>query len=436
MYKKWIELGLSKGLSDIEVFVTREKSLQLKVYQQKLEDHTISDVESIRIRGVYEGKLASVSFEHTNDETAEYMIEQLIENVKALTVSEPAIIYEGSDNYPEVEPSDFDFSQVPVTDKINMLKEIEAGILKSPLAKTVQQTGYVESVNTTTIVNSKGLNLSRNANYAYIFAGGVFEKDDDIKTEFYVNIGKDFETFDAQEVINEVVSSGEKKVGGTSVPTKRYPTVLSNKIFSQMLGMFSSTFNGQSALRNLTKLKDKVGEQVLGKNISIIDDPLSKEAPFQMPFDDEGVACHTRYVFKDGVFEGFLHNLKTAKMFNVEPTGNGFGNGINPTNLYLVPGEQSFDELIKPIEEGIYITDISGLHAGANAVSGEFSMQASGYKISNGVIDHPVKMVVASGNFFDMLNHVKGLGNDLKFSISSIGSPSVYLESLAISGEA
>ncbi len=436
MYQKWIDLGLKKGLSDIEVFARKEVSLKLTVYQQKLESHVTSNVEHVRIRGVFDGKLASVSFEHINDDTASKMIDQLVANAKALTVSEPAIIYEGSDVYPDVSLDNYDFNQIPVIDKINVLKEVEQGILNSPLSSNVQTTVYIESLTSTTIVNSKGLNLLRDANIAYLYTSGVFKKDDDIKTQFYTKIGKDFQTFNVQEIIDDVVSRGEKKVGGKSIPTKRYPTVFSNEVLSEMLGMFSSTFNGQAALRNLTKLKDKVGEQVLGNNISIVDDPLFDKAPYQIPFDDEGVACRTRHVFKNGVFKGFLQNLKTAKMFHVEPTGNGFGNGISPTNLYIEPGKQSFDELIKPIEDGIYITDTSGLHAGANAVSGDFSMQASGFKILHGKIDHPVKMVVASGNFFDMLNHVKGLANDLKFDISSIGSPSVYIEELAISGEA
>ena len=436
MSKTWIDLGLKKGLSDIEIFSRRDHSLKLTVYQQKLESHVISDVENVRIRGVYDGKLASVSFENINDQMVEKMIDQLIANAKALTVSEPAIIYEGSKTYPEVSPADYDFGQIPVIDKINMLKNVEAGILKSPLASNVSTTVYVESKTETTIRNSKGLNLSRDANYAFMYTVGVFKKDDDIKTEYYTKIGKTYDVFDQEKIIREVVTNGEKKVGGTSVPSKRYPVVFSNEVFSEMLGMYSATFSGQAAIRNLTLLKDKEGQQVVGTNVSIIDDPLFDQAPFQIPFDDEGVACGTRYVFKDGVFEGFLHNLKTAKMFNVEPNGHGFGNGISTTNLYLVPGELSFDALIKPIEDGIYITDTSGLHAGGNTVSGDFSMQASGFRILNGKIDHPVKMIVVSGNFFEMLNHVKGIGNDLEFDVSSVGSPSVYIESLAIGGEA
>ena len=95
----------------------------------------------------------------------------------------------------------------------------------------------------------------------------------------------------------------------------------------------------------------------------------------------------------------------------------------------------TFDELIKDIKDGVYITDLVGLHAGVKAVSGEFSLQASGQKIVDGKLDHAVKMIVVSGNFFDMMNHIKGIANDLKFELSGIGSPSIYVESLMIGGE-
>lgn len=77
-----------------------------------------------------------------------------------------------------------------------------------------------------------------------------------------------------------------------------------------------------------------------------------------------------------------------------------------------------------------------GLHAGIKPVSGEFSVQASGFKIVDGKIDHPVKMIVISGNFFEVLNRVKGIGSDLKFGLSGVGSPSVHIESIMIGGEA
>jgi PmbA protein len=206
-------------------------------------------------------------------------------------------------------------------------------------------------------------------------------------------------------------------------------------MFADILQVFSSIFSGEAAYRNLTALKDKVGEHVFGQNITLIDDPLHPDSHFKIPFDDEGVACQRREVIKDGVFQGFNHNLKTASIFKKEPTGNGFRGSISPTNLYLEPSKTSFDDMISVIEDGVYITDLVGLHAGVKTVSGDFSLQASGRKIVNGKLDHAVKMIVVSGNFFDMMNHVKGIASDLRFDLSGIGSPAVYVESLMIGGE-
>jgi PmbA protein len=232
------------------------------------------------------------------------------------------------------------------------------------------------------------------------------------------------------------IKQGVSKLGGTSMKTGAYPVVFSNEMFAEILDVFTSIFSGEAAYRSLTPLKDKVGQEIAGKHINLIDDPLHHDAYFKMPFDDEGVACQKRYIVKDGVFTGFNHNLKTAAIFKQEPTGNGFNGGISTTNFYIEPTTTDFDTLIKDIQDGVYITDLIGLHAGVKTVSGEFSLQAGGFKIINGKVDHPVKMIVVSGNFFEALHHVSGIGSDFKFNLSGIGSPSVHIESLMIGGEA
>ena len=436
MYQEWIDLGLSKGITDLQVFSVRNKSLKLSVYQGKLDQHVVSDVESVTVRGIYNNKLSTVRFENFSNLNVSKMLNQLIENAKALTVVEPAIIYAGSKSYPEVKDELFDFGSVPVTEKIDMLKKLEQHILDNEFVTQVQSTMYQELDTKTTLVNSKGLHLQRHNTYAYAYAIGVFQKGEDIKTAYDIKLAKKFSDFNAKEMAETTIKQGVSKLGGISIKTGSYPVVFSNEMFADVLDVFTSIFSGEAAYRNLTPLKDKVGKQIAGTHINLIDDPLHPDAYFKNPFDDEGVACQKRYVVKNGVFTGFNHSLKTASIFKEEPTGNGFNGGISTTNFYIEPTLTSFDKLIIDIKDGVYITDLVGLHAGVKVVSGEFSLQASGFKIVNGKIDHPVKMIVVSGNFFEALNHVTGIGSDFKFNLSGIGSPSVYIESLMIGGEA
>lgn len=434
MFTKWIELGLKKGFSDVEIFSTRSKSLSIEVYQGKVESLTNSDVTNARIKGIYDDKLVSASTENLTDEAIEKLFDQLILNAKAVTVKEPAIIFEGSPHYETVKENDFDFDSVAIEDKIKYLVDFEKEVLKCEFVKQVESASYSESFGETTITNSKGLNLTRKHNFAYSMAYGIFEKDGDIKTGYEINLVKRFDEFDAVKNAEATIKNGLSKLGGQSLKTDKYPTVFSSKRFGDMLSVFSGLFSGEAAYRKVTALKDKVGEKIAVDGFNLWDDGLNENAPFQNAFDDEGVATKVRKVIDNGVFTGFMHNLRTAALFNEEPTGNGFG-GIRPAGLYLEPGKDSFDEMISSIKSGFYVTDLVGLHAGVNTTSGDFSLQAGGVYIKNGKLDHAVKMVVVSGNWFDLLKSIKGIASDLKFEISGIGSPSVYVGDLTVSGE-
>lgn len=433
--KLWLQKGLDKGLTDVEIYASKNDSVKVVVYDGKVEENTVSNVSSVSIRGVYDGKMGKVKFENISDENVERMLDQLIDNAKAITVDEPAIIYEGSDSYPEVKVNDFDFSKVPMTKKVEDLKTLEAMLKDHPKVSAVQSTMYQENNSEAILTNTKGLNLERKNRFAYAYSVGVFGEGEDKSTAMEIDIVKTYDAFDPTVLGQKIIDKGLKKLGGRSIDTKAYPVVFSNETFSDLLSVFSGLFSQESALRNVTPFKDKVGQSIFQSNVNIIDNPLHEDAYFQYPFDDEGVACKKKHIVEGGVFKGFINDLKTASMFQQEPSGNGFNGGISMTNMYLEPSEQSFDDMIAPIEDGVYLTSLNGLHAGVKEVSGEFSLQASGFKIVKGKLDFAVKMIVVSGNFFDALNHISGIASDLKFSISGTGSPSVYVKSLSISGE-
>ena len=433
--KKWIELGLSKGLSDVEISVSESSSLKLVSYEGKIEQNTISDVSTVSIRGVYNGNMGKVRFEFISDEQVDKMLDKVIENAKVITVKEPAIIYEGSPSYPEVNALDFDFSTVDMAKKVEDLITLETTIRHNEKVSNVQTAVYQENSSGAILTNSKGLHLTRKNRFAYAYGIGVFKEGEDITTAYEFDIFKTYEDFDPKKLADITIEKGLKRLGAVSLPTKFYPVVFSNETFSELLSVFSGLYSAESAYRHLTPYENKVGEKIAQANFNLIDDPLHEQAYFQVPFDDEGVACKKKYIIKDGVFQGFINDLKMASIFNQEPTGNSFNGGIQTTNLYLEPGDKSFDALIEGIDDGVYITDLVGLHAGVKAISGEFSLQASGFKIEQGQVAFPVNMIVVSGNFFDVMQSIEGFGNDLKFDVSGFGSPSVHVKSLSISGE-
>ena len=131
-----------------------------------------------------------------------------------------------------------------------------------------------------------------------------------------------------------------------------------------------------------------------------------------------------------------LHNRKTAKKAGVTTTGNAAGNGrVAPSNLYIVPGEATVDDLLAELGDGLYLTEVTGLHAGANAVSGDFSLLSRGFVVEGGKVARPVEQFTVAGNFYKLLESVERVANDLRFEGSPIGCPSVRVKALSVAGE-
>src|SRR5690554_4293388 len=130
-YNKWIDLGLKKGLEDIEVHILETTNLSLNVYEGKVDQNEISKSKKAIIKGIYNKKAAQVSVENLSDENINVMIDKLLDSAKNVTSKEPALIFEGSKEYVEVEEDLFDFSTIDPTTKVETLINIEKGIYEN-----------------------------------------------------------------------------------------------------------------------------------------------------------------------------------------------------------------------------------------------------------------------------------------------------------------
>ena len=107
--------------------------------------------------------------------------------------------------------------------------------------------------------------------------------------------------------------------------------------------------------------------------------------------------------------------------------------GISTFNLYLENGKTSFEDLLGKLDNGILITGFSGLHSGLNSISGDFSLATEGFLVENGKITKSLNQITAAGNFFELLKDIECIGNDLKFNLSSVGSPSILVKNISVS---
>lgn len=438
----WMEKAAAYGIGDFEIYEQKSSSTSIQVYDHKVDGFTISECDGIAVRGIYEGKMGICYLEEASDANLDYALRQIIDHARNITSEDEVEIYEGDEHYPTVKQKKTTFKEKSSEEKIEILKKLEQAILDADdRIAQVMGCNYDECDITRSIANSKGLDISDSVSYAMIVAQVLAKQKDDVKSDYDWMVVYDESDIDIEGFAKKLAHKVTSKLNATQIPSGTYPVIMNNDTMISMLGALAALFDGENAFKGISILKDSLGKQIFDEKITIVDDPLMENGYSSSSFDDEGVACKTKTLVERGVLKTYLHNLKSAKLMNCTSTGNGFkagyasNVGISPTNLYIEAGNVSYEDMVSSMEQGVIITGITGLHAGLNAISTEFSLQANGFYVEHGSIVKPINLITVAGNFMDAMKHIDMVGNDQKMSYSGVGSPSILFHELAISGE-
>ena len=214
---------------------------------------------------------------------------------------------------------------------------------------------------------------------------------------------------------------------------------------ASLLSVFSSVFSAEAAQKGLSRLAQAEGTEIAAPTVTLVDDPFHPDSPMPIHFDAEGSPTHTKNVIENGRLNTLLYNLKTAALAGKTTTGNaskaGYDSpiGLRPFTMYLAPGSLTEEELLAKAGNGVYINALQGLHAGANPISGDFSLQSAGFLIENGVKTTAVKSFTVAGNFYTLLKNITAVADNVKLphatGITAFGSPSALAEGLSIAGK-
>lgn len=433
--EKLFERALQKGLTDVQVYLSNSNNLSIEVFNGELDKYEIADTSSLTIRGVYNGKMGSFVTEVMDDELIDEIIDHIIKNAKVIDSLDDAIIYAGDPQYEKLEGLfNEELNKLDVSKKIATVKKLDRMYHEANLLVSIAQTMYSESTKSVMIQNTKGLKLFNKVNSAYIGGDVIVKNDSDQRTGFDLIISNDFADFDIETLAKDTVHHAVASLGAKPVPSKEYEIIFDRDGFAVLLSAFGGIFSADSVQKGLSLLKGRLNEVVGSPLVTIVDDPFMKKSSRSRSFDDEGVSTKYKELISKGTLKTYLHNLVTAKKDGVESTGNGFGTGVSPVNLKFNPGVSKNADLIASTSDGIYITEVQGAHAGANAVSGDFSLQASGFVVRNGELKEPVALITVAGNFITMLKDIVLVADDSKLSYFGITTPSVKVKSMPVSG--
>ncbi len=439
-----IKYAAELNLKDYELYYSKSDGTSVETFKDEVKGFSASSSMGICFRCIENGQVGYASTEHMSEEEAILLVNRAIENAASLECEAPSFIHTKGDTYLSYEKEEREASSA--ADLVDLALKLQKDIYAQD-ARVIDgtQSAAGSGVEEKAIFNSNGLDLVDTACFDYCY--GVAIASDG--TEMYDGMGiasgniKDFNT---KEVAKEAVEDALSFIGYTTVDSGEYDIVFSNKVMASLLSTYSSIFSAESAQKGLSLFKDKLNEKVASDIVTLTDDPLYKDALVKATFDDEGAATAPKNVIENGVFTTFLHNLATAKKAGVKTTGNGFKAsysspvGINHYSFYINPMKGSKEDLFAEVGNGLYITSVEGMHAGADPISGDFSLSSSGFMITDGKKATPVKGITISGNFLSLLTSITSIGEDLKFNPFSLGahrcgSPSVLVKGISVAGK-
>jgi len=226
-----------------------------------------------------------------------------------------------------------------------------------------------------------------------------------------------------------------ERVGARRPKTGAYPVIFDERIASGLIGSLLQASNGAMIARGSSWLRDAIGEEVLPKHLSLIEQPHRPRVSGSRLFDAEGLPTTERAIVKDGVLTGWTLDLATARKLGMESTGNAArGTGAPPspsvTNVALTQGDKSRDDLIREMGTGLLITSMIGSTINPN--TGDYSRGAAGFWVENGQIAYPVNECTVAGNLRDMLKTILP-ANDARLHLSRV-VPSLLVEGLTLAG--
>lgn len=431
-----------KGITEYEIYYTSSSETSVGGLNKQINSFSSGVSGGICLRVLHDGKMGYASTEFMEENEMVELVVRAVENAISTEKLDENGLFAGSESYDA--PRMKEFKPVGAAELKALALDVMDKIYASDPAVTDGTAANTISASFTVgIANSHGLDLENRCGMNVVVAQSVVSDKGEMQESY--EIADYDEKTDIAKLAEEATKGAMAKVGAGFVESGKYTVLLDGKEMRSLLSAFASAFSAKNAQMGLSLLAGKEGEVVASPAITLTDDPMREGSAVGTPFDAEGVATHRKAVIDCGVLKTLLHNRETAKKAGVESTANASKHsysspvGVSPYAFCIEAGEFSKDELLKKVENGIYVNSLSGLHAGANAVTGDFSIQSAGFVIRDGKIAEAVKSFTIAGNFFELLKKIEAVGNKVEVAVTGgltyFGSPDVIISDVSVAGK-
>jgi PmbA protein len=326
--------------------------------------------------------------------------------------------------------------------KVELVLAVERAARGHPGVTQVENAVYSDAEGSVALANSRGFAAGYEATQAWAYASAFAGEGADLMTGLGVGLGREPGALDAEAIGGEAAERAVALVGARQPESRRCPVVLDAFVAASFIGFIGSMLSADAVQRGRSLFAGREGDEIADAALALADDGTDPDGPSSAPFDGEGSPARRTPLIEGGRLLTFLFDVRTARRAGRATTANASRGSyrappsVGTSNLVLEPGELDLAALFREAGDGLYVTDVAGLHSGVNPVSGTFSVGASGRLIEDGAAAGPVRELTIASDLVSMLKGVRAVGSQTRWVPfgGSVKAPPVLIGEMAVSG--
>ena len=440
--RRAVDAATGAGASDAEAWVERSTERQIRVYRSAVESLTDATSAGVGVRAFLDGRVGYAFGTDTSEDGLRAVAEAAHAAAAVADPDEYAGLPDDSGSTPVDGLFSAELSQWSTERKVALAVAIEQAARAHEGVTQVEDTVYSDGEGAVAIANSRGFADTYEATSAWAYCSAFAGEGGDRMTGLGVGIGRDPSVIDPAAVGEEAGRRAAQLIGARQPDSRRCPVVLDQFVAASFIGFIGGMLSADAVQRGRSLFADRLGDEIATPLLRVADDGTDPGGFATSPFDGEGVARRRTPLIEEGRLATYLYDSRTARRGNAQTTANAERGSyrtppsVGTSNLVLEPGDAGFAELVSRCGDGLYVTDVAGLHSGVNPVSGTFSVGATGRLISGGELAGPVREITIASDLVSMLQGVQAVGSETRWVPfgGSVKAAPLLLSEMSVSG--
>lgn len=434
--------GQAKDNEDVEVFVSRARTTEIRAFGGGLESVNAAASEGVAVRVVTNNRQGFAYSGSLDEAAVQEALAEARDNARFAGEDEHNTIGRPDGVAPTRPTLDGSkLADTPVDRKVDVALALERAAANGhPAIRGVESAVYVDEVRQTAVATTTGILAESDAAECYLELGVLAGEGDETQTGEWYGVGIDLDDLDVEAVARGAVDRAVRLLGAKQPPSRRLTVVLDPLATSEFLSVIGGTLTGVAVLKGYSPFGDRVGDAIAAAAVTLVEDPTDPLAVAGAAFDDEGLATRRTPLIDGGRLQGFVHNTYSGLRSGHGSTGSAARPslaspvGVACTALALTPGPKSQEQLIAEVGDGLLVQGLRGLHSGVNPISGDFSAGAEGVVIRSGALAEPVREITIASTLQRMLQDVVMVGNDVCVFPTAARGVSLVVADVTMSG--